>query len=166
MLSRYTPGSAPFAAQAGAVKVDARQSAPGRPGGRFAVTAAAVAAALASEMAHADGAVHVDVVTDLADVGPVHMTIHRYALAHLAAEKVINRHVCHFALDVPERHVHAGDGVVDDGAGAPVGVLVHELPELADAADIAPDQQRLEIGLDQVLHRKMAIGEGCTAQAE
>jgi ubiquitin len=38
--------------------------------------------------------------------------------------------------------------------------------KIQEKEGIAPDQQRLEIGLDQVLHRKMAIGEGCAAQAE
>ena len=92
------------------------------------------------------------------------MAVHRHTGAHLAAEQIIDRHVGHLALDVPQSHIHAGDGIVDDGAAAPVSVLVHQLPQVRDVAHILADQQRTQVGLNEMLHRQVAVSEGGAAQ--
>ena len=147
-----------------AVQIDARLCALGCPLRSRAKAAAAVAAALAADVLDTDGTILLDVLADLVHIGTVHMAVHRNTGAHFAAEQVVHRHVGHFALDVPQGHIHTGDGIVDDGAAAPVGVLVHQLPQVGDVAHILADQQRTQIGLNEMLHGQVAVSEGGAAQ--
>ena len=147
-----------------AVQIHARLCALGCPLRSRAKAAAAVAAALAADVLDTDGTILLDVLADLVHIGTVHMAVHRHTGAHFAAEQVVHRHVGHFALDVPQGHIHTGDGIVDDGAAAPVGVLVHQLPQVGDVAHILADQQRTQIGLNEMLHGQVAVSEGGAAQ--
>ena len=147
-----------------AVQIDAGLCTLCRPLRGRAKAAAAVAAALAADVLYTDGTVFFNVLADLVHIGTVYMAVHRHTGAHLAAKQVVHRHVGHLALDVPQGHVHAGDGIVDDGAAAPVGVLVHQLPQVGDVAHILADEQRTQIGLNEMLHGQVAVSEGGTAQ--
>ena len=66
------------------------------------------------------------------------------------------------ALDVPQGHVDAGDGVVQHRAVAPVAVDHRHLKGLFDPRDVAADDERLEVMLDGRVYRVEALGEGRT----
>ena len=87
------------------------------------------------------------------------------ALATLAAQQLVDRHVGLLALDVPQRLVDAGDGVVEHRPVAPVAVHHHHAKEFLDARDIAADEEGLEVMLDGRLHGEDALCEGGAAQA-
>ncbi len=133
--------------------------------GGLAVGRAAVAAALAAQVGDAHLLEAQDVVADLLNVPAVHVAVHRDALPDLPAEELVEGHVGQLALDVPEGHVHAGDGVVFDGPVAPVGVLVHQLPKLLDVLRVPPHQERLQVLLHQMPDRQVAVGKGGAPQA-
>ena len=71
------------------------------------------------------------------------MTINGNTFSDGTAEELIHGHVGHFALDVPQSYIHTGDGIVFNAAVAPVGILVHKLPQLLNVLDIATYKQRL-----------------------
>jgi hypothetical protein len=62
------------------------------------------------------------------------------AVAHLAAEQLVDRHAERLALDVPERLVDAGDRTHQDRAASVEIAAVHRLPEVVDARRVLPDQ--------------------------
>jgi len=90
---------------------------------------------------------------------PVRVGVDGGRLAALAAQDLEERQAGPLAQDVPQRLVDAGERVADDGAVAPVAVHAPELPDVFDARDVAPDHQRLEMAIEQRLHRKGALGE-------
>ena len=147
-----------------AVKINAVQRSFGSPGRGFPVIASAVTAALAANIFNSDRAVFLNVFTDLIHVRSVHVSVHRNAGPHLAAKKVIKRHSCHFAFDVPQRHIYTGDGIVGYGSCSPVSILVHKLPELSDIVNFAADHEGLEVSLNKMLNRSPAICQSCTAK--
>ena len=69
------------------------------------------------------------------------------------------------ALDVPQRLVDAADGVVQHRAVAPVGAVVHRLPDVVDAVGGLADQERLQILLDGRHDQVGALREGAAAVA-
>jgi len=124
------------------VQIDAVEGALRRLGWRFGMAAPAVAAALAADMGDALGAVFLDVVAQLVQIPAVGVPVDGHALATFAAKQLVQGHPGQLALDVPQRHVNAGDGVVLDRAIAPVGILVHQLPKLFDRMGIARPTSR------------------------
>ena len=93
------------------------------------------------------------------------MAINRYASAHLSTKQIIHRHIGHFPFNIPQRHINAGNCIVYNRPAAPIRVLVHQLPKLSNIANIASNHQRGQIGFNQMLYRKVAIGECRAAQA-
>lgn len=131
----------------------------------LAVGRAAVAAALAAQVGDPHLLKAQDIVTDLLDIPAVHVPVDRDALPDLSAEELVEGHIRQLALDVPQRHVHAGNSVVFNGAVAPVGVLVHQLPQLLDVLRVPPHKKRLQVLLHQMPDRQVAVGKGGAPQA-
>ena len=104
-------------------------------------------------------------VGDVLGGRPVGVDVHVRGLAALAAEQVVDGHARLLALDVPQRLIHTGDGVVQHRPVAPVPVHHRHLPDLLDARDVATDQERLEVVLDSGGNRVDALGEGRTSHA-
>ena len=65
-----------------------------------------------------------------------------HVVARAAAEQLVDRHAERLALDVPQRGVDRGDRRHRHRPAPPVGALVEVLPDVLDAARVAPDQQR------------------------
>ena len=65
--------------------------------------------------------------------------------AALPAPQLVARHVRQLALDVPQRHVHAADGVVQHGPVAPVAADHHGLPQVLDVARVLADDERADV---------------------
>ena len=146
------------------VKVDPGWRVLRRIRGRHAIASTAVTAVLATNMCDALLTVFLNVVAQFTQGFAVGVAVDRHAFAALAAEQLVQRHVRQFALDVPQGHVDAGDGVVLDRPIAPVGVLMHQLPQLFNRVRIAPHDQRLDVFLNQALDREMTVGKGATTQ--
>ena len=132
---------------------------------RLLVGVSAVAAVLDADDLHAILHKGLHLVADLLQGAAVGVTVDARSLAHLAAQQVVNGHIRHLALDVPQRFVHAGDGVVEHGAVAPVGADHAHLPDVLDAGDVLAHQQRLHVVGDRVRDRHPALGVGCAADA-
>ena len=103
---------------------------------------AAVAAHLDTDVTVAFGHEATHILHHLLRVAPVGVSVDGGALTAFAAQQLVDRHAGHLALDVPERFVNAGDGVVQHGPIAPVAVHHRHLPDFFDAADVAPDEER------------------------
>ena len=104
-------------------------------------------------------------VEGVLDLRPAGVGVAVGGLAHLAAEELVDGHPRLAALDVPQRHVHAAHGVVEDGAVAPVGAVVHGLPEVVDPVRLPADQEGLEVAVDGGDHQVGALGVGGAAVA-
>ena len=63
------------------------------------------------------------------------------ASRHLPPSRSYTGMLADFALDVPQRHVDAADGVVQHRAVAPVGVDVHHVPQVFDVGRVAALEQ-------------------------
>ena len=93
------------------------------------------------------------------------MTVAVGGLAALAAQQLIDRHPGLAALDVPQRLIHAADGVVQHRAVPPVGAVVARLPGIVDPVGGLADQERLQILFDRRHHQVGALREGAAAIA-
>ena len=93
------------------------------------------------------------------------MAVDAGRLADLAAEQVIHGHAGHLALDVPEGLVHAGDGVVEHGAVAPIGADHAHLPDVLDAGDVLADEQGLHVIRHRMGNGHPPLGVGGAADA-
>ena len=91
------------------------------------------------------------------------MGIGRDGRSCLAAQQLIQRHICQFALDVPQSHINTGHCIVDDRAIAPVGVDHHQVPQILDVVGIAADENRLEVILHHALDRQRTLLERSAA---
>ena len=98
-------------------------------------------------------------------VGAVRVRVAIRRLAALAAHKLVHRHAGLAALDVPQRLVHAADGVVQHRPVLPVGAVVAGLPDVLDAVRGLAEQQRLEVLLHGGTHQVGALREGGAAVA-
>src|SRR6185503_13369787 len=70
------------------------------------------------------------VFLDLLEIASAGVEIEVGAEANLAAEQLIERHVRAFALDVPQRDVHAAHRVEERWAVAPVRAHIRRLPDV------------------------------------
>jgi hypothetical protein len=93
------------------------------------------------------------------------VTVDVRPLATLAAEKLVDRQVRDLPLDVPQRHVHSGQRVVHHRPGTPVGIDVDEVPDVLDAVDVSPLEQRSEEVRDDRGHGTVPLREGRAAEA-
>ena len=55
-------------------------------------------------------------------------------------EQLVEGQAGHLAQDVPQGHVHRGDGAHRDRAAAPVRPAMQELPRILDAPRVAADE--------------------------
>lgn len=76
---------------------------------------------------------------------PGGVAVDHYALTGCAAQQLVERHICRFGFDVPERHIHSGDSRHGDRPAAPVGALIEELPDIFDTVRVAANQLRAEV---------------------
>ena len=129
------------------------------------ISVSAVAAVLHADDLNAILHESLHAVADLFQSAAVRMAVNARSLAHLAAQQVINRHVGHLALDVPQRLIHAGDRVVEHGAVAPVSADHAHLPDVLNAGNILAHQQGLHVVGHRVGHGDPALGIGCAADA-
>ena len=83
----------------------------------------------------------------------------------LSSQQLVQRHIRKFSLDIPKGHVDPGDGVVQHGTVAPIGIVGHEVPEVLNLVGVPPDQKGLHIFLNSRLHRKWPELKGRTAHA-
>ena len=98
-------------------------------------------------------------------IGALRVGVSIGRLAAFPADQIVDRHVGHAAFDVPERLVHAADGVVQNGAVFPVRAVVAHLPGVFDLVDRMVQQERLEVAFDGGLDQVRALGEGGAAIA-
>ena len=68
-------------------------------------------------------------------------------LPALSAEELVHGHARPFPLDVPQRHVHAGDRVVQHRAVAPVPVHHGRLPQVLDIVRVLADEEGVSGGV-------------------
>ena len=93
-----------------------------------------------------------DVLFVLDAAPPFRDHVHGGRLSRLAAEQVVDRHPRHLALDVPQGLVDAADGVVEDGAVAPVGGHVAGLPYVLDFGRVLADEAGFQVIVDGFGH--------------
>ncbi len=86
-------------------------------------------------------------------------------LAALAAEELVDGHPGLSPLDVPERHVDAADGVVEDRPVPPVRARVEGLPRVLDPIRGLADEERLQVAFHRGRDEVGALGEGGAAVA-
>ena len=87
------------------------------------------------------------------------------AVARLAAQQRIDRHVGAFALDVPQRLIDPAHGVVQHGAVPPVRADVHRLPDVLDMVGVFTLEKRAQELVHRGDHGPRALGEGGAAVA-
>jgi hypothetical protein len=88
-----------------------------------------------------------------------------HRVAALAPEELMYRHPCPLAFYIPQRHVRAGQGVVQDRAAAPVRTHVGRLVDILDIVRVAADEERLQILLDGRDDGQRALGERGASEA-
>src|SRR4051812_1573363 len=93
------------------------------------------------------------------------MAVDGGGFATLAPEQFVDRHVGQLALDIPQGDVDAGDGVVEHGAIAPVGVDHRRLEDILNAMNLFADQERLEVMFERGGDSLMALCKRSTAKA-
>src|SRR6266545_823739 len=103
------------------------------------------------------------VFLDLLEVASAGVEIEVGAETDLTAEQLIERHVRAFALDVPQRDVHAAHRVEERRAVAPVRAHIRRLPDVLDFVHVATDQKWLQILLDRSLDDVCALSERCAS---
>ena len=86
-------------------------------------------------------------------------------LPALSAEELVHGHARPFPLDVPQRHVHAGDRVVQDRAVAPVAVHHGRLPQVLDIVRVLADEEGFQVVFDGGVDGPEPLGECGAAQA-
>ena len=130
-----------------------------------AVAGQAGQAHLDADVAEALGHVFFGVFDDVGIVGSAGVAVGVGSFAALAAGELIDGHVGLAAFDVPEGLVDAGDGVVEDGAVAPIGAVVAGKPNVLNAVRGFAEKQGLEIAIDGGLDEIGALGKGGAAVA-
>src|ERR1035437_9543685 len=106
-----------------------------------------------------------DLVLEFRQVAPGRVHIDTSRTAALAAEQLVHGHAGPLALDVPERLVHAGDGVVQNWSAPPVGADHSCLPDIFDVVGVPTEQEWLEVLLDGGDDGKRPLREGGAAEA-
>ena len=104
-------------------------------------------------------------VEQLREVGASGVGIAVDGLAAFAAQQLVNRQAALASLDIPQGLVDTADGVVEYGAVAPVGGIVHCLPEIVDAVGGPADEKRLEVLFDGRDDQIGALGKRAAAVA-
>src|SRR5262252_10542423 len=93
------------------------------------------------------------------------MRVEPRCLAALAAEELPHGHPRALALEIPQRHVDAGQCVVEHRPAAPVRADVCRLKDVLDVIRVAPQQEWLEVLLNRGDDRQRPLGERSAAQA-
>src|SRR3954451_20588542 len=80
-------------------------------------------------------------------------------------EEVVHGHPREFTLDVPERHIDAGHGVVQHWPAPPVGTDRQHRPDVLNIVRRSAHDLRLEVLLDGGGHGQRVLGEGGASQS-
>ena len=94
------------------------------------------------------------------------MGVERGGDAAATAEELIEGHAGELALDVPERDINAGEGVVEHGTTPPVGADRGGLEDILDIVWAAAEEKRFEVLLDRGDDGEGSLGEGGAAEAK
>ena len=76
---------------------------------------------------------------------PGGVAIDHYAFTGSAPQQLVKRHIGRFGFDIPQRHIHGGDGRHGDRAATPVRAFIEKLPDIFDAVRIATNQLWAEV---------------------
>jgi hypothetical protein len=68
------------------------------------------------------------------------VTVDHHPFPGGAAQQLVERHVGRFGFDIPQRHIHGGDGRHGNRTATPVSTFVEELPDVFDAVRIAANE--------------------------
>jgi hypothetical protein len=88
----------------------------------------------------------------------IYVDVDLRGLAAFAAQHVVDRHTGLTALDVPQRLIHAADGINQHWSVAPVGTVVHGLPEVSIRSAGFADHTWLEVLLHREIEQLGALG--------
>ena len=91
--------------------------------------------------------------------------VDRRGFACSATQQVVDRHVRHLALDVPQRLVNSRQRIVQYRTVAPVGGDVCTLPDVFDICHVASHQERREIVIHRGLDRGGTLRESSASDA-
>ena len=94
------------------------------------------------------------------------MTIDHHPFPGCAAQQLVERHIGRFGFDIPQCHIHGGNGRHGDRTTTPVGAFIEELPDILNAVRITADQLRAEVIFQIRGHRKFTSVEGGITQAD
>ncbi len=83
-----------------------------------------------------------------------------------AAQQLIQGHVGGFGFNVPQRHIHRGDGRHGDRAATPVGAFIEKLPDIFNAVRIAANQLGAKVILQVRGHGQLASVQRGIAQTD
>ncbi len=92
-------------------------------------------------------------------VAAVGVAVDHHPGAAAPAQQLVQRHVRHLGLDVPQRGVHGGNGAHGHRAASPVGAFVEVLPDVFDLLRVAPDQAGDDMVFQITNHRQFAAVE-------
>jgi len=106
-----------------------------------------------------------DRVHQVFKVGPGGMGVDHRAVAALAAEQLVERHVRQLALDIPQRHVDGADGGHGDRATPEIGAAVEELPDVFAAAWVHADQVGHDVVAEIGCRQGLSVFERRVAEA-
>ena len=101
----------------------------------------------------------------LLNVGPAGMPVDQDRLARGTAQKLVQRRVQRFSLDIPERGIDRGDRRHGDRPAAPIPPFIEVLPGVLNAPGVASDQQRDEVIAQIAGYREFASIQGGIAKA-
>src|SRR3989454_10351005 len=97
-----------------------------------------------------------DFVRGLRDVAAVSMAIHHDSSAALSAQEIVKRRVERLTFDVPECHIHGGNGAHGDRSFSPVGAAVEILPDIFGLKRVASNETRNQMVRQVTGDRKFA----------
>ena len=90
---------------------------------------------------------------------PAGVYVDSRSLTALSPQELVQRQAGALRFNVPQRHIDAGDRVVEDGPVAPIGVVRGNVPDILDTVGIPPLEERMQVFIDGHLHRPGALGE-------
>ena len=90
--------------------------------------------------------------------------VHTDAVADLAAQHFIDGHIAGLGLDVPQSHVHSGNGTLQHGTHTPVGIPVQLMADPLHLTGILADEDTLDI-LDGTQQSVLLVFQGALTDA-
>ena len=98
-------------------------------------------------------------------VGPLRMGIAGNARPAFSSEQLVEGHPRQLSLNIPQRHIHAGQRVVEHRSVAPIAHSHGGLPDILNIGRVLADQERTQIFFNDGHHRQIPMGKGGAAHA-